>query len=110
MSQDIPLTWFLFYAATVFSIGLFGVLARRNAIAVLMAIEIMLNAANINLIAFWRYGEPATAQTGPLPGVMIALFVITIAAAEVAVGIGLILLCYRRWHAADVDRYDSMAG
>ncbi len=106
---DIPLTWFLYFAATCFAIGLFGVLARRNAIAVLMAIEIMLNAANINLVAFWRYGTPATGE-GPLTGVMLAIFVITIAAAEVAVGIGLILLCYRRWQSSDVDRYDSLAG
>ena len=106
---DIPLTWFLYFAAAAFALGLMGVLLRRNAIAVLMAIEIMLNSANINLVAFWRYGTPPSGE-GPLTGVMMALFVITIAAAEVAVGIGLILLCYRRWHAADVDRYDSLAG
>jgi NADH-quinone oxidoreductase subunit K len=109
MTGDIPLTWFLIFAATVFAIGLFGVLVRRNAIAVLMAIEIMLNAANINLLAFWRYG-PLPKGEGPLTGPMLAIFVITIAAAEVAVGIGLILLCFRRWKAADVDRYDSMSG
>jgi NADH-quinone oxidoreductase subunit K len=109
MRNDIPLTWFLLFAAASFSIGLFGVLVRRNAIAVLMAIEIMLNAANINLIAFWRYGTPPSGE-GPLTGVMMALFVITIAAAEVAVGIGLILVCYRRWKSADVDRFDSLAG
>jgi NADH-quinone oxidoreductase subunit K len=109
--KDVPLNWFLYFAAASFCIGLIGVLVRRNAIAVLMAIEIMLNAANINLVAFWRYGAaPAQAHEGPLTGVMVALFVITIAAAEVAVGIGMILLCYRRWHAADVDRYDSMSG
>ena len=109
MSHDIPLNWFLYFAAASFSIGLMGVLLRRNAVAVLMAIEIMLNAANINLVAFWRYGTPPQGE-GPLTGVMVAIFVITIAAAEVAVGIGLILLCYRRWRAADVDRYDSLAG
>ena len=107
--QDVPLTWFLYFAAASFAIGLVGVLVRRNPIAVLMAIEIMLNAANINLVAFWRYGQAPNGE-GPLTGVMLAIFVITIAAAEVAVGIGLILLCYRRWHAADVDRYDSMSG
>ena len=106
---DIPLSWFLYFAAAAFAIGLFGVMARRNAIAVLMAIEIMLNAANINFIAFWRYG-PVAGGDGPLTGVMFAVFVITIAAAEVAVGIALILLCYRKWKAADVDRYDSLAG
>jgi NADH-quinone oxidoreductase subunit K len=109
MDNDIPLTWFLYFAAAAFAIGLTGVLVRRNAIAVLMAIEIMLNAANVNLVAFWRYG-PERPEAGPMSGVILAIFVLTVAAAEVAVGIGLILLCYRRWHAADVDRYDSMAG
>lgn len=110
MSGDIPLSWFLDFAAVVFCIGLFGALVRRNAIAVLMAIEIMLNAANINLIAFWRYSPSLPPGEGPINGVMLALFVIAIAAAEVAVGIGLILLCYRRWQAADVDRFDSLSG
>ncbi len=88
--NDIPLNWFLYFAAASFAIGLIGVLVRRNAIAVLMAIEIMLNAANINLVAFWRYGTPpSTEGPQPLGGVVFALFVITIAAAEVAVGIGL---------------------
>lgn len=109
MSNDIPLNWFLYFAAASFAIGLVGVLLRRNAIAVLMAIEIILNAANVNLVAFWRYGTPATGS-GPLPGVILAILVITVAAAEVAVGIGLILLCYRRWRVADVDRYDTMSG
>ena len=109
MQKDIPLTWFLYFAAASFAIGLAGVLVRRNAIAVLMAIEIMLNAANVNLVAFWRYG-PERPEVGPLAGVMLAIMVLTVAAAEVAVGIGLILLCYRRWHSADVDQYDTMAG
>jgi NADH-quinone oxidoreductase subunit K len=109
MQGDIPLSWFLYFAAAVFCVGLFGVLYRRNVIAVLMAIEIMLNAANINFIAFWRY-LPAGSGEGPITGVMVALFVITIAAAEVAVGIGLILLCYRRWKTADIDRFDSLSG
>ncbi len=106
---DIPLTWFLDFAAACFAIGLFGVVVRRNAIAVLMAIEIMLNAANINLVAFWRYGVPEGGD-GPMPGVVLAVFVITIAAAEVAVGIGLILLIYRRRRSADVDQLDTLQG
>jgi NADH-quinone oxidoreductase subunit K len=109
MSSDIPLSWFLYFAAAAFAIGLAGVLVRRNAIAVLMAIEIMLNAANINLVAFWRYG-PERPDAGPVSGIILAIMVLTVAASEVAVGIGLVLLCYRRWHAADVDRYDSMSG
>lgn len=110
MKHDIPLTWFLYFAAASFAIGLAGVLIRRNAIAVLMAIEIMLNAANVNLVAFWRYGPERADAAGPLSGVILAIMVLTVAAAEVAVGIGMILLCYRRWHSADVDRYDTMAG
>ena len=106
---DIPLAWFLDFAAACFVIGLFGVVVRRNAVAVLMAIEIMLNAANINLVAFWRYGVPAGGD-GPMPGVVLAVFVITIAAAEVAVGIGLILLCYRRRQSADVDQFAALRG
>jgi NADH-quinone oxidoreductase subunit K len=109
MGSDVPLSWFLYFASAAFAIGLAGVLVRRNAIAVLMAIEIMLNAANVNLVAFWRFA-PEPSESGPLGGVILANMVLTVAAAEVAVGIGLILLCYRRWHAADVDRYDSMAG
>ncbi len=107
---DVPLSWFLAFASAAFTIGLFGVLVRRNAIALLMAVEIMLNAANINLVAFWRFGDSPGPEGGPISGIMLAIFVITIAAAEVAVGIALILLCYRRWHAADVDRFDSMSG
>ncbi len=107
--HDIPLTWFLIFASACFVIGLLGVLVRRNAIAVLMAIEIMLNAANINIIAFWRYSVPGPEES-PVSGPMLAIFVITIAAAEVAVGIGLILLCYRRRASADVDQYDSLSG
>ncbi len=109
--SDIPLSWFLYFASACFAVGLFGLLVRRNAIAVLMAIEIMLNAANINLVAFWRYGTPdPRAADGPIPGVVLAVFVITVAAAEVAVGIGLVLLCYRRWHSADVDKLDGLKG
>lgn len=109
MTRDVPLTWFLYFGAASFAIGLFGVLIRRNAIAVLMAIELMLNAANVNFVAFWRYGAIPEGE-GPLTGVLMALFVITIAAAEVAVGIGLILLCYRRRQTADVDQYATLAG
>ena len=85
MTDDVPLSWFLYFAAASFCIGLIGVLVRRNAIAVLMAIEIMLNASNINLVAFWRYGNPTTAS-GPLPGVVLAIFVITVAAAVLTPG------------------------
>lgn len=109
MNYDVPLTWYLVFSAVVFALGLFGVMTRRNPIAMLMSIEIMLNAANINFLAFWRYGLTPAGE-GPLTGLMFAIFVITVAAAEVAVGIALVLLCYRKWKAADVDRYDTMVG
>lgn len=106
---DIPLAWFLLFAAASFCIGLFGVVVRRNAVAVLMAIEIMLNAAVVNLVAFWRYEVPEGGD-GPMSGVVLAVFVITVAAAEVAVGIGLILLGYRRRRSADVDQFAELRG
>ena len=109
MNDEIPLAWFLYFAAASFVVGLLGVIIRRNAIAVLMAIEIILNAANVNFVAFWRY-NPTSVEEGSISGVMMALFVITIAAAEVAVGIGLILLCYRSRKTVDVDKFDSLSG
>ena len=106
---ELGLTPFLVLSAFLFACGILCFAAKRNAIGILMGVELVLNAANVNFVAFWRYGAPPASE-GPITGVMVALFVITIAAAEVAVGIGLILLCYRRWHAADVDRYDSLSG
>lgn len=87
----VPLWMYLVVAAGLFSIGLFGVLARRNAIAILMSIELMLNAVNINLVAFWRYKTPVD-----LSGQAFAAFVFVVAAAEVAVGLALIISIYRR--------------
>ena len=109
MSHEIPLNWYLVLAASLFMIGLFGVMTRRNPIALLMSIELMLNASNLNLLAFWRLGTPHPGE-GPLSGVVFVALVIGVAAAEVAVGIALILVCYRIWKSADVDRYDTMLG
>jgi NADH:ubiquinone oxidoreductase subunit K len=87
----VPLSWYLIVAAALFCIGLFGVLGRRNAIAILMGIELMLNAVNINLVAFWRY------QTASQPiGMAFAVFVFVVAASEVAVGLALVISIYRR--------------
>ena len=86
----ITLSWYLIFAAALFCIGLFGVLARKNAIAILMGIELMLNAVNINLVAFWRYISPET-----LNGQVFAVFVFAVAAAEAAVGLALIISIYR---------------
>lgn len=86
----IPLHWYLLVAAGLFSLGLYGVLARRNAVAILMSIELMLNAVNVNLIAFWRYRAPEM-----LNGQMFAIVVFAVAAAEAAVGLALIISIYR---------------
>jgi NADH-quinone oxidoreductase subunit K len=86
----IPLSWYLLVAAALFAIGLYGVLARRNAVAILMGVELMLNAVNINLVAFWRYRAP----NQPV-GLAWAVFVLTVAAAEAAVGLALIISIYR---------------
>ena len=88
--MSIPLSWFLVLAAALFSIGLYGVLSRRNAIGILMGIELMLNAVNINLVAFWRYIDPIK-----MTGQIFTIFVFTVAAAEVAVGLALVIAIYR---------------
>ena len=96
----IPLSWYLIVSALLFSIGLFGVVARRNAVAILMAVELMLNAVNINLVAFWRYqAGPVGAQADTLISTTSwawAVFVLTVAAAEAAVGLALVISIYRR--------------
>lgn len=87
----IPLSWYLIFAAGLFSVGLYGVLVRRNAVAILMSIELMLNAVNVNLVAFWRYRSPEM-----LGGQVFAILIFAVAAAEVAVGLALVLSIYRR--------------
>lgn len=86
----IPLHLYLLVSAGLFCLGIYGVLARRNAVAILMGIELMLNAVNINLVAFWRYVSPET-----LNGQVFAVFVFAVAAAEAAVGLALIISIYR---------------
>ena len=100
------LTGYLLVSALIFSIGLAGALTRRSAILVLIGIELMLNAANLNFIAFWRYGPNPEALTG----VMFAIFSIGIAAAEAAVGLGIILAVYRHSKTTELDRMNSMKG
>lgn len=101
-----PLQAFLVLSALLFSMGLAGVLSRRNAIVVLIGIELMLNAANLNFIAFWRYSANPEAMTG----LVFALFSIAVAAAEAAVGLALIISIYRHYRTANVDEVDSMRG
>lgn len=101
-----PLAGYLLLSALLFCIGLAGALSRRNAILVLIGIELMLNAANLNFIAFWRYGPNPAALTG----MMFTIFSIGIAAAEAAVGLGIILAVYRHTRSTDLDKLNSMKG
>ncbi len=103
----VPLNWYLILSAFVFSAGLFAALGRRNAIAVLMGIELMLNAANINLVAFWRFGVTPAEN---LDGQIFALFVIAVAAAEVAIGLALIISVYRNRRTVNLDDLDLLKG
>jgi NADH:ubiquinone oxidoreductase subunit K len=91
----------LFLSATLFSIGVYGVLARRNAVLVLMSIELMLNAVNINLVAFG-------AALHDLTGQVFALFVITVAAAEVGIGLAIVILIYRNRETINVDEVNLL--
>jgi NAD(P)H-quinone oxidoreductase subunit 4L len=97
------LNQFLILAAALFCIGVYGVLARRNGVLVLMSVELMLNAVNLNLIAFSAYLNEVSGQ-------VFALFVITIAAAEVGVGLAIVLLIYRNLRSPDLDQVDQLRG
>jgi NADH-quinone oxidoreductase subunit K len=99
----IPLSWYLIFSAALFCIGLYGVLARRNAVAILMGIELMLNAVIVNLIAFWRYqgGESVAGQ-------VFAIMVYAVSAAEVAVGLAIVISIYRRRSTIIADEIDMM--
>lgn len=100
------LTPYLIVAALLFAIGLGIALTRRNAILVLIGIELMLNAANLNLIAFWRFGPHPEQMTGML----FALFSIAVAAAEASVGLGLVIAWYRHSKTTDLDEMTRMKG
>jgi NADH-quinone oxidoreductase subunit K len=97
----VPVQFYLLLSAAVFCTGLFGILVRRNALIFLMSVELMLNAANINLVAFSHY-------YGNLTGQVFALFAMALAAAEVAIGIGIILVLYRNFEGVDVTRATTM--
>jgi NADH-quinone oxidoreductase subunit K len=101
-----PLAHYLILAALLFGVGLAGALARRNAILVLVGLELMFNAANLNFIAFWRFGPRPEALTG----LMFVLFSIAIGAAEAAIGLALVIAIYRHRRTAQVDRFDSLKG
>jgi NADH:ubiquinone oxidoreductase subunit K len=101
-----PLSTCLLLSALLFAIGLAGALMRRNAILMLIGIELMLNAANLNFIAFWRYGPNPEVLTG----MMFVIFSIGVAAAEAAVGLALIISLYRHTKTTNIDEVNSMRG
>jgi NADH:ubiquinone oxidoreductase subunit K len=101
IAATIRLPFLLLFAAALFSCGVYGVLARRNAVLVLMSIELMLNAVNVNLVAFSGYLKTLTGQ-------IFALFVITVAAAEIGIGLAIVILIYRNRETINVDDIDLM--
>lgn len=101
--DDLLLNQFLLLGAVLFCIGVYGALARRNAVLVLMSIELILNSVNINLVAFG-------AMHGSVAGAVFALFIIAIAAAEVGVGLAIVLLIYRNRKSVDLDDMAEMKG
>jgi len=94
---------YLTLAAILFSIGFYGLITRRNAIAILMSLELMFNAVNINLVAFNRFVTPTE-----FVGQVFAIFVIVVAAAEATVGLAIVILIYRNWRSIDADRVNLM--
>lgn len=102
MALHVSLQHFLIVSAALFSLGLFAVVTRRNAIMVLMGIELILNSANINFLAFSRYNALQ------IDGQMAAIFVIILAAAEAAVGLAIVLNIYKNFHTVNVDEISSM--
>lgn len=101
--NDVPLTHVLFVSTALFFIGMYGLFTRRNLITMLMALELLLNSVNINFVAFNKYLHP-----GKLDGVFFTIFIITIAAAEAAVAIAIIINLYRNYKSIDVEAATEM--
>lgn len=102
--MNLALEHFLVVAALLFSIGFYTVVTRRNAVAILMGVELILNAANINFVAFARYGSVAN----PLAGQIFPIFGIMIAAAEAAVGLAIVLAIFQTWKGIDTEAITSL--
>lgn len=103
MIEAVPLSHVLFVGAAMFAMGIYGVLSRRNAVAILLSVELMLNAVNINFIAFTMYSAPSR-----IVGQIIAIFVITVAAAEIGLGLAIILQVFRNKANINVDELDML--
>jgi NADH-quinone oxidoreductase subunit K len=117
--STIPIWWYLLVAAALFSIGMFCALARRNAVNVLMGVELMLNAVNLNLVTFWRYRTPSvtgtlSGETGlflaGVDGLAFAVFVIALAAAEAAVGLAMVIAIFRSRRTVELEAFDTLHG
>ncbi|HEY4685600.1 MAG TPA: NADH-quinone oxidoreductase subunit NuoK [Dehalococcoidia bacterium] len=102
-AEQIPLESFLFVAAVIFSLGVYGVLSRRNAVQILMSVELMLNAVAVNFVAFATYTDPELFR-----GLVFAVFVIIVAAAEVGLALGIILRVFRNRATANVDEVSEL--
>lgn len=100
-----PLESYLLLGAAVFAIGLFGALSKRSAILILLSVELMLNAVNINLMAFSNFITPLT-----MKGQIFSIFVIVVAACEVGLGLAIVLMLYRRRQTLEVDKYNLLKG
>ncbi len=103
--MSVPLGYYLTLGAVLFAIGLCGALTRKNAIAVLMSIEIMFNAAILNFVVFWHY-----LHNGALTGQVFALFAVAVAAAESAIGLALVIAVYRHYRSVNVDDMRTLKG
>jgi NADH-quinone oxidoreductase subunit K len=110
MAQSIPLNDYLILSAILFTIGATGVLLKRNPIIIFMCVELMLNAVNVTLVAFSRYHPLSSAGAPDMSGQMMVIFVMAVAAAEVAVGLGIIVTIFRNRSSINIDEMDVMRG
>ncbi len=101
----IPITAFLLVGVALFAIGLYAVLAQRSAVMILMGVEVLLNAVGLNIVTFWRFVSP-----GDYSGQIFTIIIITIGAIEMAVGLGIMMLLYRRRQTVQVDDYEALRG
>ncbi len=103
VAQEIPLEHFIVVSGILFSIGVYGVLAKRNAVVVLMSVELMLNAVSINMVAFAVYTAPSV-----FVGIIFAIFIITVAAAEVGLALAVVLRVFRNRGTANIDEVNTL--
>ncbi len=103
--MTVPLTAYLVVGAMLFAIGVYTVVAQRSAVMVLMGVEILLNAAGLNIVAFWRFVRP-----GDYSAQIFTILVITVGAVEMAIGLGIMMLLYRQRRTVQVDEYTELKG